>query len=121
MFKKLFFVAGLTLLALSADNSPVAGKWQVHSSIAGNDSDSTCTFTQNGAQLTGTCTSHAGTVNITGKVDGKKVAWSYKSDHQGTKLTVRYEGTLNADNKITGTATVPEFSVDGDFTAAQAK
>lgn len=108
-------------LAVAADNASVAGKWHVHTSMAGNENDSDCTFVQKDADLTGTCTSDQGSVNITGKVDGKKVTWSYKSEYNGTPLTVNHEGTLTADNKITGTATVPEFSVDGDFTATQAK
>lgn len=108
-------------LALAADNASVAGKWHVHTSMAGNENDSACTFVQKDADLTGTCTTDQGSVNITGKVDGKKVTWSYKSEHDGTPLTVNHEGTLTADNKMTGTATVPEFSVDGDFTATQTK
>jgi hypothetical protein len=116
----LLFISAVALAA-AADNASVAGKWHVHTSIAGNDSDSDCTFVQKDADLTGTCTSDQGSVNITGKVDGKKVTWSFKSEYNGSPLTVNHDGTLTADNKITGTATVPEFSVDGDFTATQAK
>jgi hypothetical protein len=34
---------------------------------------------------------------------------------------VNYEGKLESETKITGTVNVPEFSVDGDFTAIQSK
>jgi hypothetical protein len=34
---------------------------------------------------------------------------------------VNFSGTLSSDNKIAGTISVPEFSVDGDFTANPAK
>lgn len=113
-------VAALALVA-AAGNVSVAGKWHVHDSIAGNDSDSDCTFVQKDADLTGACKIDQGSVTITGKVDGRKVTWSYKSDYNGSPLTVNHEGMLSADNKITGTASVPEYSVEGEFTAAQAK
>ena len=122
----LLLIAGAALVtpalsAAAADNTSVAGKWHVHDSIAGNDSDSDCTFVQKDADLTGTCTTEKETVTITGKVDGKKVTWSYKSDFNGSPLTVNHEGALSANNKITGTASVPEYSVEGQFTATQAK
>ena len=113
-------VAAPTLVAAS-DNVSVAGKWHVHDTIAGNDSDADCTFEQKDADLSGTCKIDSGSVTITGKVDGKKVTWSYKSEYNGSPLTVNHEGTLSADNKITGKASVPEYSVDGDFMATQAK
>ena len=106
----------------AADNVSVAGKWHVHDSIAGNDSDSDCTF----VQKTSTCTGHGtrqnekGSMTITGKFEGKKVTWSYKSEYNGSPLTVNHEGTLN-DDKIVGTAHVPEYSVDGDFTATSSE
>jgi hypothetical protein len=119
--KKIIFLISAAAVAVAADSASISGKWQVHTSIAGNESDSTCTFVQKDAELSGSCTSDQGTVNVTGKVDGKKVSWSFKSEYQGTPLTVNHEGALTTDNKITGTVTVPEFSVDGDFTATQAK
>lgn len=108
-------------LVSAADHVSVDGKWHVHDSIAGNDSDSDCTFVQKDADLTGTCKTEQGSVAITGKVDGKKVTWSYKSEYSGSPLTVIHAGTLSADNKITGTASVPDYSVEGDFTATQVK
>jgi hypothetical protein len=119
--KTLLLLISAVALATAADTASIAGKWQVHSSTAGQDSDSTCTFTQKDTDLTGTCVSDQGTANLTGRVDGRKVTWSYKSDYQGTPLTVNFSGTLSSDNKIAGTISVPEFSVDGDFTANPAK
>ncbi len=107
-------------LAAAADSPSLTGKWQVHNSIQGNESDQACEFTQKDNDLSGTCTSDRGTVTIAGKVDGDKVNWSFKSEHDGTPLTVVYEGKVN-ENKITGTVNVPEFSADGEFTATAAK
>jgi len=98
----------------------VTGKWTVVSSIAGNESTSTCTFAQTGSDMSGSCVSEQGTVKITGKVEGTSVSWSYNSDYNGTALTLRYKGKL-ADGKITGEASVDPFGVSGDFTATPVK
>ncbi len=116
---KRLFVCFLPVLAasLAFAADPLTGQWQVHSTIAGNENNLTCTFHTKEQDLTGTCTSDNGTVNITGKIDDKKVTWSYKSDYNGSPLTVNYEGKRESGTKITGTVTVAEFSVDCDFTA----
>jgi hypothetical protein len=116
-----FFVTCAALATLAADTPSLTGKWQVHTSIAGNDNDQNCTFTQKDAALTGTCTSDRGTVTITGAIDAKKVKWTYKSEYEGSPLTVNYDGVIESESKITGSVSVPEFSVDGDFTATLAK
>ena len=110
-------LAGAFAFAQAQDNnSSVTGKWKIHSSIAGNDSEVTCAFAQSGNDLTGTCPGPGGEVKFTGKVDGKKVTWSYQMDYNGSPLTMKYEGTLDA-GKITGTVTVDPFGVSGDMTA----
>jgi hypothetical protein len=123
--KKLIFpllLAAAGSLPLAADNPSLSGNWMVHSSIAGNDNDQNCVFTQKDTSLTGSCVSaDKTTVEITGKVDGKKVSWAYKSEYNGTPLTVQFEGSLDSANKIAGTVSVPEFNADGDFSATPAK
>lgn len=114
----------LTSVLLSAamqDAAPVTGKWHVEMSIAGNESTQSCTFTQTGAELSGTCESTNGTVKIAGKVDGRKVAWSYKSEYNGNPLTVAFDGTIESAEKIAGTVSVPEYSVEGSFSAKTSK
>jgi hypothetical protein len=106
--------------AQAQDNAGLSGKWRVHQSIAGNDSDSECTLTQKDNDLTGSCTGAEKPVEIIGKVDGKKVSWSYKADYNGTPLTVKFAGTLDS-GKITGDVTVDPFSATGDFTASMEK
>jgi hypothetical protein len=59
-------------------------------------------------------------VSTTVKVNGNKVTWSYKSEYDGSPITVNREGTLTGD-KITGTVSIAEYSVDGDFTATRSK
>jgi hypothetical protein len=107
--------------AFAADAPLLTGKWHVHNSISGNESDQICTFTQKDADVSGSCTSGRGTVQITGKVDGSRITWSYKSEYEGTPLTVNYQGTIDASAKMSGSVSVPEFSADGDFTATPEK
>jgi len=111
----------LAAAGLAADTASLSGNWQVHNSIAGNESDQTCTFTQKDAELTGTCKSEIGTVNLNGKVDGKKVSWVIKTEYNGGPLTLTYNGMLDAADKFNGTVNVEEYSVEGDFTATRAK
>ena len=116
VFTLLLVSAGSLIFA--AGSPSLTGKWHVHSSVAGNDNDQNCTFTESDGRLTGSCVGDDKTsVEITGTVDGKKVSWSYKSEYNGTPLTVQFDGTVDSSNKISGTVNVPEFSAGGDFTA----
>lgn len=108
------------IAAFAADQTNVAGKWDVHTTIGGNEYNVTCTFEQKDADLTGTCAGDQGPKEVTGKVDGDKINWTFKSEYNGTPLTVNHTGTLK-DGKITGTVDVPEFSATGDFEATRAK
>ena len=115
----LSFVAAIAAMAMA--DAPLTGKWQVFTSISGNDSDMACTFTQKDDALTGSCVSDRGTFEITGKVNGSKVTWSYKSEYNGTPLTVHYQGDIESATRIKGNVDVPEFGASGEFTANQAK
>ena len=70
-----------------------------------------------GAAQAQTPSSLNGKYNVTGKVEGNKVSWSFKTDYNGSPLTVSYEGTISSDAKISGASHVAEMSLDGDFTA----
>ena len=105
--------------ATAADT--VSGKWTIHQSIAGNESDMSCTFTQNGEDLVGTCDGAAGEVKIAGKVSEKKVTWTIQFDYNGTPLTMKYSGTLASATKMTGSVNVDPYQVDGEFTAVSTK
>jgi len=112
-------LAGAFAIAQAQDNSSITGKWKIHSSISGNESDAACTFVQSGTDLTGTCSGPSGEVKLTGKVDSKKLTWTYQIDYNGSPLTMKYEGTLDA-GKITGTVTVDPYGVSGDMTGVPA-
>ena len=61
----------MTMTSAAADPS-VNGKWKVHMSVAGNESDQDCTFAQKETSLTGTCVSDRGTVEVSGKWKGPR-------------------------------------------------
>jgi opacity protein-like surface antigen len=114
-------IAFASLSAHAADAPSVTGKWTVHTSVAGNESETVCSFTQTGADLTGTCKKQDGTdAKVTGKVDGAKVNWQFDSDYNGTTITLKYEATIDpATGKISGSVTVDPFGVSGDVSATQ--
>ncbi len=117
----LCFVSLAAVPAPAADNAPFSGKWQVHISVGGTERDQSCTFTQQDQQLGGSCATDAGAVEISGKVDEKKVTWTYKSEYNGSPLTVIFRGSLGSESKIAGTVSVEEFGVEGEFTATPSK
>ncbi len=72
--------------------------------------------------LGGSCATEHGDKPLTGKVDGTKITLSYDSEYEGTPLTVKYSGTIDsAAAKLSGSVSVEQFGVDGDFTAALSK
>ena len=102
-------------------STSVAGTWTVRADVSGNQSESTCTFTQKEADLTASCTSDRGTLMLTGKVEGKTVSWQFDTQYEGQTLTVYYSGTAQSAEKIAGTINVQPMNVSGEFTATKAK
>jgi hypothetical protein len=109
-----------TFAALAATPDSLTGKWTIHSSIAGNESDMTCSFTRADAKLTGSCKGDKD-IPITGGVDGSKVTWKYDTEHDGTPLTLTYAGTLSDSEKFSGSVDVQPYGITGDFTATPSK
>ncbi len=117
----LLLFSATVLAQAPASDAGLSGKWKIHQSIAGNDSDSECTFTQKDNDLSGTQEPIRATLrNLPGRSMWKKVSLSYKSEYNGSPLTMNYSGTLDS-GKITGDVEVDPFNVTGDFTATQAK
>jgi len=99
----------------------VSGKWKVHNSIAGNESDQECTLTQTDKELAGSCKGENGDLKVTGSVEGNKVSWKYDSEYNGTPLTLTYSGTLDDSGDMKGEVNVDPFGVTGEFTATPIK
>jgi len=110
-----FLLAAGAVAVHAADSPSLTGKWQIHASAAGRESDYACAFTQKDNDLTGSCVPDEGTVQITGKVDGKTITWSYKGQYG----VISFKGTLDPATKITGTMTAVDYNVEGQFVATQ--
>jgi hypothetical protein len=114
----------LCLLAAStfaADAPRLAGSWAVHQSIAGNESDQECTFTQDNAKVAGSCKIGEQTAKVAGSVDGKKVTWKYDMEYNGSTLTLIYAATLDDADKFSGSVEVQPYGVSGEFSAKRSK
>lgn len=112
-----FLLAGAAVATYGVDNASLSGKWQVHTSAAGYESDYACAFTQKDNDLTGSCIPDEGTVQISGKVDGKTITWSYKGQYG----TISFKGIQDPPTKIAGTVTAADYGVEGQFVATQSK
>ena len=113
----LFLLAFAAINVSAADAPSLTGKWKIHNSIAGNESDQDCTFTQTDKDFAGTCSVEQGTVQVSGKIGDANITWSFKTEYNGSPLTLVYTGTIDKDSKISGTVEVQPMSVMGDFTA----
>jgi hypothetical protein len=111
------WVVAVLLSAAPVLKADVTGKWQVAITVSGNDREQSCTFTQKEAELTGNCATEGGSAPISGKVEDKKVTWTYKANYQGSPLTVVFRGNLESATKITGTVVAEELGFEGQFTA----
>ena len=111
-----FALALLSSIAYAQSDASLNGKWKMHTSVAGTESDSQCTFTQNDKDITGTCkAADQSNVKISGQIDDTKLTLTGNSGYNGTPLTIKYNGTL-ASGKITGDVNVGPFGVTGNFT-----
>jgi hypothetical protein len=109
-------------LAVRADDVSLSGKWKIHTNVEGNESDAECTFHPKDKNLSGGCATEQGDKPLVGQIDGQKVTWSYDSEYEGSPLTVKYSGTIDsAGTHLSGSVSVEQFGVDGDFTGVPSK
>ncbi len=108
------------ILATAADTK-LTGEWQIQRNAGGRESTQTCTFTQTEGDLGGTCSGPSGPVKLTGKINGKKVTWTFQTDSEGGAVTVIYNGAVDSENTMSGSITAVEFSVEGEFKATRSK
>jgi hypothetical protein len=122
-------VASLRLLAFAlaaiaargAEDVSVAGEWRIRRSAAGAQSTQTCTLTRAGEEIGGSCSADRGPVKVTGKVEGRKVTWTYQTERDGGPLTVIYRGVIESPDTIKGSVSAVEYGIDGEFTATRVK
>lgn len=111
-----------TINSVGAAGSPdLTGQWALHNSIAGNESDMDCDFSQEETKVSGSCKGVGQTMKVAGSVDGQKVSWKFNAEYQGDTLTLTYNATVDDPEKISGTVDVQPYDVSGDFTAKRVK
>lgn len=116
--KALAFVFVFSTLSFAGQDTMVSGTWKISGEVVGNAINQTCTFTQEGNKIKGTCTApdNGKPIEAVGEVTAKQVTWKYNSEYNGEALTITYSGKLEGA-ELTGTIDVQPFSVSGSFTA----
>jgi hypothetical protein len=109
--KTLVLLFALSALAFAAD---ISGKWTFEVVLDAGGGSPTFEFTQTGDTLTGTYHGQLGDAKVTGTVKGDKVEFTFGSDAG----SVKYSGTLDGANKMTGTVDYGEVG-KGTFTATK--
>ncbi len=105
-----------TVPALAAD---LTGDWKVTGDVTGNPLAMVCSLKQEDAKLSGKCVDSTGNINapVTGKVDGKNVAFQFDFEYSGMALTMSFSGANDTDTSMKGGVQVA--GVDGSFTAVK--
>src|SRR5690348_6187063 len=118
----LLTLALLSALQAAPQADSLSGTWQLTGDIMGNPIDQSCTMKLSGASLGGSCVGNAGEkLELTGEVKDGKVVFRYKTDYQGTPLTIVYTATTVSAKQLKGTVDVQPMGVSGTFSAAPAK
>jgi hypothetical protein len=119
--KKIFAIvllfAGAMTVTAQATKIDVTGTWTLNVESAAGASSPSVTLKQEGEKLTGHYSSQlVGEAPVTGTVKGQNIEFSVSVDVQGTKLVLRYAGTVEGSNSMKGTLSLGELG-DGTFTA----
>jgi hypothetical protein len=99
----------------------ITGEWTIERRTPDRESSQTCTFTQNGSVLGGTCSSRSGPVPLTGRIEGKNVNWTVKAESEGGPVTIVYKGAIDSETSMSGSVSALEFGVSGEFKATRSK
>jgi hypothetical protein len=114
-------VAAVFLMAsmmwAQAVRADVSGVWTFSVESAAGTSTPTVTFKQDGEKLTGHYSSQLmGEAELTGTIKGQVIDFMVSADVQGTKIELRYSGTVEGKDSMKGKLSAGEFG-DGTFTA----
>jgi|HigsolmetaAR202D_1030399.scaffolds.fasta_scaffold00309_18 hypothetical protein len=121
--KGLMCVGVAVLLAACASAPPkpkgpdLTGDWILTTETPMGAQDSDMVVKQEGEDLIGTITSPMGSIDYKGKITGgKDVAFGFTFEAQGMVLQVDFNGVLEGNDTIKGTAKLGDFG-EGNFTA----
>ena len=83
------------------------GAWAIEASLGGNTIATQCTFSVDGAKLSGNCSNQLGMSEVTGEVNGANVKFEFAMEIMGMVLKFEHVGTLDAAGKaLKGDVTV---------------
>jgi hypothetical protein len=105
--------------ALAAQGAKIdlTGKWTFTVQTDAGTGEPTVTLKQDGEKLTGHYSSQVlGEADLTGTVKGQKIEFGFTADAQGTKLEVKYSGTVESKDALKGTVDLGGLG-SGTFTA----
>lgn len=105
--KFLFLTLAFSSLSMAAD---VTGSWACEVQFDGGTGTPKFEFKQTGEALKGKYTGQLGEADLTGKVTGDKVAWSFKVDlgtlsYEGVVEGAGIKGKVDIGGQATGTFT----------------
>lgn len=100
---------GMAAAAGAASAPDFTGKWVVTGSMSGDNGEETisptCTFKQDGGDLSGSCKGPSGLGSLDGAVDGKSIVWHWKrvaTNSDVLDATITFRGSLGSDGVIRG-------------------
>ena len=109
------FLMGSIVWAQAA-RADVSGVWTFSVESAAGTSTPTVTLKQDGEKLTGHYSSQLmGEAELAGTVKGQVIEFTVSADVQGTRIELRYSGTVEGKDSMKGKLST-EFG-DGTFTA----
>lgn len=111
------FLILLTASGLLIAEQNLTGKWTIHNTIGGEESELQCNVVQSGDVLRGTCKVEGHEVELTGSVNGSRVSWQYEFELYGSSMTTTYTAAVTGTKKIRGSVEVQPIGFTGDFEA----
>ena len=118
---RIAIIAAVALLAPGvAAAADLSGAWKLDVKVNDMSIPVTCTFTDTGGALSGTCArtdDGSKTAALTGTLDGSTAKWAYDVTFQDMPLHIAYTGAMTSDTAMTGTLDVAGGM--GTFTATK--
>jgi hypothetical protein len=112
-----WFLVLLTLFAISASATDVAGTWKASIETPNGTMENTFVFKLDAGKLTGTVTGQMGEAPISeGKLDGDNISFAVVRDFNGQQFKITYSGKVNG-NEMKLTLHFPGRDEGFDMTA----
>lgn len=94
----------------ASEKTDITGAWQFHVETPNGSGTPTFTFKQEGEKLSGQYKGAFGEAPLSGTVKENKVEFAIKVQAQGQDVTITYNGTVEKDGTMKGTASLGDAS-----------